>query len=223
MNFLAAIHEVEKILAACPGVRVKPVAATPPFPKAKVILDSIPEVNYPSELLDIYTQMGDCKFDWNTTDGKTFGENFKYGSLHLMSPNEIKCDMAWMREIATEAMKEGWDNAPGYAALVRDWPHWMPVFSFDNGDRFCIDMRDETFPIVFLEHDVMDGGPNLHGLRIAPNPEALIDRWKQIFFVECDWSLITDISGIDLRRECLRPMLGTYGSVDLTSPGRREE
>lgn len=85
--------------------------------------------------------------------------------------------------------------------------HWSEIghigcrfFFFDNGDFFCIDMREKSFPVVFLEHDVMDGGPNLHGLRIASDLGKLLDLWSQVYFVECDWSLIVEDSGINPQR-----------------------
>lgn len=132
---------------------------------------------------------------------KTGKLEFYYGGFTLLSPLEITRQFHEFREFVKEIVKNGLDQEEaGYAALVRDWPYWLPIFFFDNGDFFCIDMREKSFPVVFLEHDVMDGGPNLHGLRIASDLGKLLDLWSQVYFVECDWSLIVEDSGINPQR-----------------------
>lgn len=66
-----------------------------------------------------------------------------------------------------------------------------------NGDAFCIDKRNET--IVFLEHDVVDGGPNVHGLLLAINFDDLIKKWSKVCFVEVfDWTDGINEDGIDV-------------------------
>ena len=212
----AAIHEAERILRACPDIAVQKTVIAPPDPESKDILLSIPDADIPEELIRIFETTERCEFSWKDPTGAVFGEEFRYGGFTLLSPSEIKTYLYELREIAREAHEKGWDeDDPGYAALVQDWPHWLPVFFFDNGDCFSIDMRDKSFPVVFQEHDVMDGGPNLHGLRIAPDLGTLIDRWSRILFVECDWSRVTNESGINPSSVHLRPFeLANYGKQE---------
>ncbi|WJH36638.1 hypothetical protein N6H14_13390 [Paenibacillus sp. CC-CFT747] len=62
-----------------------------------------------------------------------------------------------------------------------------------------MDMKQEG-AIVFLEHDVMDGGPFIHGTKIAMNFNDLINKWQKAAFVDIfDWSKGTNSEGIDLR------------------------
>lgn len=162
----AAIHEAERILRAYPDIAVQKAVIAPPNPESENILLSIPEADIPEELIRIFETTERCEFSWKDPSGTVFGKELRYGGFTLLSPSEIKQRLHDLREIAREAQEKGWnEDDPGYAALVQDWPHWLPVFAFDNGDCFCINMRDKSFPVVFLEHDVMVDGPNLHGLR----------------------------------------------------------
>lgn len=90
-----------------------------------------------------------------------------------------------------DCLDEGWE------ALVNDWSFWIPIITFRNGDAFCIDKRNET--IIFLEHDVVDGGPNVHGLLLAINFDDLIRKWSKVGFVEVfDWTDGINEDGIDV-------------------------
>lgn len=54
--------------------------------------------------------------------------------------------------------------------------------------------------IVFLEHDVMDGGPFIHGTTIARNLDNLLELWKQISFADVyDWSRCCNEDGIEVQ------------------------
>jgi hypothetical protein len=86
----------------------------------------------------------------------------------------------------------------GLQALVLDWPNWIPITRFPNGDLFCIDVT-KKFSVVFLEHDVMDGGPYIHGTTIARNLEKLLELWDEIAFADVyDWSKYCNEIGIDI-------------------------
>lgn len=212
----AAIHEAERILRAYPDIAVQKTVIEPPNPESENILLSIPEADIPEELIRIFETTERCEFSWKDPSGTVFGKELRYGGFTLLSPSEIKQRLHDLREIAREAPEKGWnEDDPGYAALVQDWPHWLPVFAFDNGDCFCINMRDKSFPVVFLEHDVMVDGPNLHGLKIAPDLKTLIDQWSRILFVECDWSHVTNESGINPWSVHLRAFeLAIYGKQE---------
>lgn len=50
-----------------------------------------------------------------------------------------------------------------------------------------------------MEHGVMDGGPYIHGTKLAPNIDELLYRWSEIGFVDFyDWSQCVGEDGIDL-------------------------
>ncbi|WP_219834277.1 hypothetical protein [Paenibacillus sp. R14(2021)] len=136
---------------------------------------------------------------WDTSVDK-FGDSCKRGYLHLLSPKEIITTYREMLEVVKESSSdpEVSSNA-GLQVLVRDWPSWIPLFRFPDGDAFCIDIRNLS--IVFLEHDVMDGGPYIHGTTIASSLDHLLELWDQIAFADVyDWSECCNEHGIILEK-----------------------
>jgi cell wall assembly regulator SMI1 len=153
------------------------------------------------------TEAGSLKFQWDTD---LFGSECEGGYAWLRSPEEIAETFQDQVGMAEEAHRDGLDvGSDGYEALVKDWPHWIPVFRFPAGDCFCLDVSEASTdaPIVFGEHDVMDSGPNLHGLRIAENFADLVDRWNAILFLDAyDWTRVVGTDGIDKDSQILQPL-----------------
>ncbi|MFS0916464.1 SMI1/KNR4 family protein [Brevibacillus sp. 179-C 1.1 NHS] len=163
---------------------------------------------FPDTLRNFYLdQASSIKFNWESKL-RIFGDECKFGGINLLSPTEIISfidEMQWLVQESKDNHDE-LNNNLGLQALVDDWPHWLPVISFENGDAFCIDRRDHS--IVFLEHDVMDGGPNVHGVKIACSFEDLIRKWSTIGFVDIyDWTDGTNESGIDLQNSMFESII----------------
>lgn len=105
-----------------------------------------------------------------------------------------------------------YEENPGLQVLVRDWPHWLPFVTFLNGDAFCIDMKNQS--VVFLEHDVMDGGPYIHGTKVADDIDKLFEKWMQIAFVDVyDWSKFVNEEGINLAEPGFSLLLDKFRGV----------
>lgn len=138
-----------------------------------------------------------CKLVWEAS-GQLYGDSFTRGYIQLLSPEEILAQFNDQKFEAKEASLNQSENDAGYQALINDWPHWIPLFKFRSGDVFCIETRESGFPVVLLEHDVADAGPNLHGMQIARNIETLINDWSSLLFVEVnDWSEICNERGLN--------------------------
>ena len=72
------------------------------------------------------------------------------------------------------------------------------MFWFRTGDTICWDARDGR--VVFCEHDVIDGGPLVHGALLAHDVEDFVERWSAIGFVEqWDWRSVCQADGIDIQ------------------------
>jgi len=154
----------------------------------------------------LYDDYSSVVFSWEA-NAEVFGSSCKRGYLNLLSPGEIVKQFNAQVAEAEEAKCNGLDDEEGYLAIINDWPHWLPVFRFRSGDLFCIETRRKGFPVVFLEHDVMDAGPNLHGMQIAKNVECLVNNWASILFVEFnDWTEICNEEGIDLGNPILEKL-----------------
>lgn len=138
-------------------------------------------------------------FNW--TSNGIYGEDCRIGGIRIDPPRTIADNYLEMLQMVNEANmnQDELEENEGLKVMVNDWPHWIPIISFMNGDAFCINKKDNSFAVVFLEHDVMDGGPYIHGLQIASNVEDLLNRWSQIGFVEVnDWSEYTNDNGLDI-------------------------
>jgi hypothetical protein len=152
-------------------------------------------------------ETGGVKWQWFSD---LFGLHSRRGCAWLQSPQEMADGFEDQVAMAEEAKSSGETaTSAGYQAMASDWPNWIPVFRFPSGDSFCLDMAAADFdpPIVFLEHDVMDGGPNLHGMRLAQNFLDLVRRWSSVLYVEVpDWTPVVDRDGIDVNAEIFRPL-----------------
>jgi hypothetical protein len=140
---------------------------------------------FPDTLRQFFlNQSSSLQFYWEILGDREFplGEECKYGGINLISPFqivELYIDMKEMVDDSRTRLHDGLDEA------------WEAL------DAFCIDKRNET--IVFLEHDVADGGPNVHGLLLAINFDDLIRKWSKVGFVEVfDWTDGINEDGIDV-------------------------
>ncbi|HBO46106.1 MAG TPA: hypothetical protein DD670_19720 [Planctomycetaceae bacterium] len=152
-------------------------------------------------------EVGGLVFSWHAPDN-VFGAECKYGYINLLSPQQIISCFQDQKVMAEDARRNGFGNDPGWAAVIDDWPHWLPVFRFNTGDCLCVDIgRPAEQPIVFLEHDVMDGGPNLHGLRLASSLSDFVQQWAEAMFVELrDWTVGCNDVGLNLRADVFGTM-----------------
>lgn len=209
LNLLERVKNVFANLSKLDKLVLQPISTSSIV--IKTVVEELEEETsfvFPQTLKDFYTnQAGSVIFNWST-EPEVFGNNCKTGSLHLLSPEEIRESYDYMKWQVEEARgnQEELSYNEGLQALVNDWMHWIPVFKFPNGDAFCIDKRNCS--IVFLEHDVMDGGPNVHGTRIAQNLDNLIDKWSRIGFVDIyDWTDGVNESGIDLNKPIFQKLI----------------
>ena len=90
------------------------------------------------------------------------------GYIHFVPYEDLRKEYEEMCELA-ESVEE--DLIEDQVQVTNDLKNWYPVFKFPNGDAFCYDKR--TGKIVFFEHEVFDGGINLHGLIIAESIDDL--------------------------------------------------
>lgn len=162
---------------------------------------------FSSQLLEIYGLVNRVKFSWEANNS-IFGPKCRFGYFNLLSLEEIQIAFNDQVEQANEAKSNSLEDEKGYAAIINDWPYWLPIFRFPSGDSFCVETRNTNLPIVFLEHDVMDCGPNLHGMQIAPNLESLLNLWSHLLFVEVrDWTEVCDANGINEQNELFSKIL----------------
>ena len=166
--------------------------------------------SFPESLRSLYTtEASRARLRWTATPD-VFGPRCRYGDLELLAPADVVKHAEGLRALAADAARDYDPNEyPGWGAIGRDWPSWIPIFAFGNGDYFCLDVRKPTtrtaagsdFAFVFLPPDVMwdDPLPESHGRQVGQGFEDLVTRWSKVGFVfRFSWSDAADDTGIDV-------------------------
>ncbi|WP_342042812.1 SMI1/KNR4 family protein [Bacillus sp. OTU2372] len=203
MELIKVINSVYQKLSSLQSVKISEIKYEDPISEESLFnIETKLSFRFPETLRQFYlNQSSSLLFYWEKHNDTKFplGEECKYGGINLISPFqilELYIDMKEMVDDGRTRLNDDFDE--GWEALVDDWSFWIPIIIFRNGDAFCIDKRNET--IVCLEHDVMDGGPNVHGILLALNFDDLIKKWSNIGFVEIfDWTNGVNEEGIDVK------------------------
>lgn len=191
----------------------------------KEIIEEIDSKKQDIEILDCDIQK--CENDYNfelfkfgiSDDVKKIYNSYKkfdlnwecrlhkiHGFVHFVPYEKILSEHVDLYESVSEIEN---DLIEEQDEVIEDISHWYPVFIFPNGDKFCYD--DRNGKIVFYEHDVFDGGVNLHGLVIAESIDGLLYSWGKVLFMDIyDWYEGVDEKGIDVKKEVYKPILQMF-------------
>ena len=107
LDLPAAIYGVEKILVHYPDICIQTLEIVPPNPKARMVLNSIPDTEIPQELFQLFETTERCSFRWIDPSKKIFDGDFYYGGFTLLSPLEIIRQFHEFREFVKEIVKNG--------------------------------------------------------------------------------------------------------------------
>ncbi|GED28839.1 hypothetical protein BAG01nite_49410 [Brevibacillus agri] len=202
MQIVNILNETYEKLSRIPDLSLDQIIIAPPIdPYELTEIENTIGFTFPNVLREFYlNDSQSVTFNWTSSNGN-YGEECKIGGIKILSPSMIRDDyneMLQMVEEAKENDEDLKDNA-GLMALINDWPNWIPIIRFMNGDAFCINKKDTLQTVVFLEHDVMDGGPYIHGLTVALNIIDLMEKWSKVGFVELfDWSQYVKDNSLDV-------------------------
>lgn len=215
MDLLRRVKHVRHTLADVPGVQIDALESSAPVSDEDVIvLEQRIGHRLPASLRQVYTeQAGSVRFFW-TAEPEVFGPTCRYGELALLHPSTILDHAEGLWALAEDARREyNLETEPGWAAIANDWPSWVPICVFGNGDYLCLETRkgNGDYPVVFLVHDIMWDYSGVHGQQLAPTFQELLQRWSQVGFVmRFDWTDGLDQMGIGIDapvyrrlRECL--------------------
>jgi hypothetical protein len=64
---------------------------------------------------------------------------------------------------------------------ARMWD-WLPVIAEGNGDLICVDLGVPSHPVIFHQHDWMDGGTGDNGHLLADNWGEFLAKWATVCF-----------------------------------------
>jgi len=60
--------------------------------------------------------------------------------------------------------------------------HWLPVIEEGNGDLICQDLNAPGCPVIFNQHDWLDGGTGNNGHVMASNWWKFLAGWGSVCF-----------------------------------------
>jgi cell wall assembly regulator SMI1 len=145
------------------------------------------KVRLPAELREFYQTMGDglsLRWQVNSDDG-----NAPFANLQVPTVENLASMYTGWREIALyspeKAERYGFpytqDPALAKRTAARMW-HWLPVIEEGNGDMICQDLSNAGCPVIFHQHDWLDGGAGDNGHLLAENWRAFLAAWGSVCF-----------------------------------------
>lgn len=145
------------------------------------------KVLLPVELREFYFAVGDgLSFRWQA-DPEDLKEPF--ANLEVPSLTHLASMYVGWRQMALyspeEAEKYGFpyteDPELAKRTAAKMW-HWLPVIEEGNGDLICQDLSDPACPVIFHEHDWLDGGSGDSGHFLGASWLAFLTAWGSVCF-----------------------------------------
>jgi len=169
------------------GVACEVVAGKRVTDKALTKAESKMKVRLPAELREFYQTVGDgFVFGWEADpdDLKKPFAGFVVPTLSDLASMYV----GW-RKMALyspeDAEKYGFlhtqDSALAKRTAARMW-HWLPLIEEGNGDQICQDLSDPSCPVIFNQHDWLDGGSGDNGHLLAPTWRGFLTAWGSVCF-----------------------------------------
>jgi hypothetical protein len=122
-----------------------------------------------------------------------------------MSPPEAESEIRQYLDIIDDER----DFAePRHLELAKaTWATWTSFHRFASGDCLAVEPAGE---VVLWQHDLLDGGPYYHGLRLGASLDDFLTTWARVAFAEPrDWRQIAtaDAPGVRLHAADWRLLL----------------
>lgn len=175
-------RHVERLSIAC-EVEAGKVASEKSIAKVEDKMNA----RLPAELREFYQTVGDgfsLRWQADADDSNAPFANLQVPTLKYLASMYI----GWRGMVLYSpeaADKYGFpytkDPALAKRTAARMW-HWLPVLEEGNGDSICHDMSDPSCPVIFNQHDWLDGGSGDNGHRLASNWRAFLTAWGSVCF-----------------------------------------
>ena len=190
------MHRVGGLLQqVADALQVRGIAVDGPHRVAATQIPTALEPRVPQQLRDAWHD-GAWRLSWHDHDGERLGRDARHGGLLFMTPAEAAAEA----EDYAELLEEERDVAePANVELAeRSWLTWTPFHRFPSGDCLAVDRSGE---VVLWQHDLLDGGPYVHGLRLGTTLTDFVGEWARVGFAEPrDWRKVATVqhAGLDL-------------------------
>jgi hypothetical protein len=136
----------------------------------------------PLSIIDLYSEVG----NGFSIDFEARGERAPFANLEFAPLEEIAAPVIYGIEWKTE-----WSDS--YDFRFTDNPrlakktslkmrHWLQFHQEGNGDSICLDTASDPAPVVFNQHDWLDGGTGENGHILADSLPDFMVSWSTVCF-----------------------------------------
>ncbi len=138
----------------------------------------------PDSMAEFYSEVGDglafyyCKEDGPRRNPMASYEFPKLDDVTLKSIEQINWRFEWDDSCEYRGTK---DPTLGRETALR-MRKWIEIGHEGNGDRFCLDTGAEGAPVVFDQHDWLDGGTGHNGHVMGDSLLAFFTAWSRVCF-----------------------------------------
>jgi SMI1 / KNR4 family (SUKH-1) len=146
----------------------------------------------PGSLVDLYREMGDGVWlSWDADHGGGDGsgpfamvEFEPLGDLIARFEHGKSYSVEWADDYDYSGTRD-----PVLArATALGMRSWFPFLEEGNGDSLCLDSSAPECPVVFNQHDWMDGGTGENGSPMGASLFEFLEDWSRVCF-QCPSSL----------------------------------
>lgn len=150
-------------------------------------IESRMKVRLGAELSSFYATVGNgisLRWQANADDSKLPFANLQIPTLESLAGG-YESWRSYALYTPEAAAKYGFpytkDPALAKRTAAHMW-HWLPIIDEGNGDQICLDLSGPGFPVIFNQHDWLDGGAGDNGHLLAPNWRAFLVDWGSVCF-----------------------------------------
>jgi hypothetical protein len=190
------VDDVHKLVAQV-AAALREVGITPEGPVV------VPPAHLPANLagrvplaLRSLWEHGATRLRWRDHDEQRLGRDARHGGIWFLTPGAAEQEVREYRDLIEDERNHA---EPQHLELAEaTWGRWTPFHRFASGDCLALDRAGE---VVIWQHDLLDGGPYFHGLRLGTTLEAFLATWARVGFAEPrDWRTVAtaDNVGLDL-------------------------
>jgi hypothetical protein len=142
-------------------------------------------------------ERGASRLRWHDHAAQRLGRDARHGGIWLMSPQEARSEIRQYLDLIEDEREFA---EPRHVELAEvTWGSWIPFHRFASGDCLAVEPAGE---VVLWQHDLLDGGPYYHGLRLGASLDDFCSAWARVAFAEPrDWREVAIVGAPGLRLE----------------------
>jgi hypothetical protein len=136
----------------------------------------------PPSLIDFYAEIGDgMEFAWSSKGNDRLFANHEIPKIEECAPQSFD-NVSWLPEWKDD-YEFPYVKDPALAKTTAlKMRKWLPFWDTGNGDSFCLDTSLAPSPVLFNQHDWLDGGSGKNGHQVADSLFEFYSQWAEVCF-----------------------------------------